>query len=211
MAAHLLVVAVTLRGAMLLDEQQDVVDVDLDLLDQFDLEDDVVDDRLLLCVTLTAELGIDLGPGDRRVDRIFIVDLGVKAAGKERRIGHMSQNTRGVSHEPDSQVSNITPARPNHQGGAVDVNQRDRQALVDYFSILQEWSRTQDRRDKPSNGASADGKAAEQGQVVRSKRNAERRGSSVKAVGTARSASARGIPFLSSIHIRAKSASTAYR
>ena len=33
-----------------LDEHQDVVDVDLDLLDQLDLEDDVVVDRLLLGV-----------------------------------------------------------------------------------------------------------------------------------------------------------------
>jgi hypothetical protein len=62
----------------------------------------------------------------------------------------MSQNTRGASQEPDSKASNTTPfppAKPNHQDGAVDVNLRDRQALVDYFSILQEWSRTQDRRD----------------------------------------------------------------
>jgi hypothetical protein len=85
----------------------------------------------------------------------------------------MSQNTRGASHKPGSPVSNITPARPNHQGGAVDINQRDRQALVDYFSILQGWSRTQDRRDKSSNGASADGKDTQHGQVVRSNETPE--------------------------------------
>jgi hypothetical protein len=37
-------------AAVLLDEHEDVVDVDLDLLDELDLEDDVVVDRLLLGV-----------------------------------------------------------------------------------------------------------------------------------------------------------------
>ena len=46
--SDLLVLAITLRIAVLLDEHQDVVDVDLDLLDQLDLEDDLVVDRLLV-------------------------------------------------------------------------------------------------------------------------------------------------------------------
>ena len=48
--ADLLVLAVAAGLAVLLDEHEDVVDVDLDLLDELDLEDDVVVDRLLLGV-----------------------------------------------------------------------------------------------------------------------------------------------------------------
>ena len=49
---HLDVGAVAPGLAPLHDEHQDVVDVDLDLLDELDLEDDVVEDRLLLCALL---------------------------------------------------------------------------------------------------------------------------------------------------------------
>ena len=45
-------------GAELLDEHEDVVDVDLDLLDKFDLEHDVVVDRLFVGVCGSPELGV---------------------------------------------------------------------------------------------------------------------------------------------------------
>ena len=60
LGADLLVVAVAVLVAVLLDEHQDVVDVDLDLLDQLDLEDDVVVDRLLVGVLVLAELGVQV-------------------------------------------------------------------------------------------------------------------------------------------------------
>ena len=58
--ADLLVVAVAALRRGTSDEHEDVVDVDLDLLDQLDLEDDVVVDRLLLGVLVLAELGVEV-------------------------------------------------------------------------------------------------------------------------------------------------------
>ena len=52
---QLAVRAVATLGPVLLDEHQHVVDVDLDLLDELDLEDDVVVDRLLVGVLLPPE------------------------------------------------------------------------------------------------------------------------------------------------------------
>ena len=52
----LAVVAVALGGAVLLDQHEDVVDVDLDLLDELDLEHDVVVDDFSVAVTIAREL-----------------------------------------------------------------------------------------------------------------------------------------------------------
>jgi hypothetical protein len=60
LGANLLVVAVSPLVAVPLDEHEDVVDVDLDLLDELDLEDDVVVDRLLVAVAVLAELGVEV-------------------------------------------------------------------------------------------------------------------------------------------------------
>ena len=46
--------------APLLDEHEDVVDVDFDLLDELDLEDNVVVDRLLLGLFAATELGVQV-------------------------------------------------------------------------------------------------------------------------------------------------------
>jgi hypothetical protein len=58
--ADFLVVARAFLLQVLLDQQQDVIDVDFDLLDEFDLEHHVVVDRLLLGLRRAAEFGVQV-------------------------------------------------------------------------------------------------------------------------------------------------------
>ena len=85
--------AVALGLAVLLDEHQDVVDVDLDLLDQLDLEDDVVVDRLLLSRCILAELGVEV-----EVDAAVVLAL---AFGQDLVAGELVEGGQDVLQPQD--------------------------------------------------------------------------------------------------------------
>ena len=90
---HLDVGAVAAGLAPLLDEQQDVVDVDLDLLDELDLEDDVVVDRLLLGRVLAAELGVQV-----EVDAAVVLEV---ALGQDLVAGEVVEGDQDVAQPQD--------------------------------------------------------------------------------------------------------------
>ena len=68
--ADFFVLTIALRSLVLRDQHQDVVDVDFDLLDEFDLEHDVVVDRFLLSIVLVAELCVDV-----EISALVVLDL----------------------------------------------------------------------------------------------------------------------------------------
>ena len=93
LGADLLVVAVAMLVAVLLHEHQDVVDVDLDLLDELDLEDDVVDDRLLLGRRVLAVLGVEV-----EVDAAVVLVL---AVGQQLVAGELIEGGQDVLQPQD--------------------------------------------------------------------------------------------------------------